>query len=67
MSFTRCSRRSFLYVDVVLDNGRENIMVFLALRRLQRFFFVYLSSKVSTSCFNAVRRAIFALSVFYAI
>ena len=42
-------------------------MFLLALRRLRRYLFVYLSSKFSTSCFNAFRRALFALSVFYAI
>ena len=42
-------------------------MFLLALRRLRRYSFVYLSSKFSRSCFNAFRRALFALSVFYAI
>ena len=42
-------------------------MFLLALLRLRRYLFVYLSSKFSTSCFNAFRRALFALSVFYAI
>ena len=62
-SFTRCSRRSFLYLDGVLDDGRDGVMFLLALRRLRRYLFVYLSSKFSTSCFNAFRRALFALSV----
>ena len=66
-SFTRCSRRRFLYVDGVLDDGRDGVMFLLALRRLRRYLFVYLSSKFSPSCFNAFRRALFALSVFYAI
>ena len=42
-SFTRCSRRSFLYVDGVLDDGRDGVMFLLALRRLRRYLFVYLS------------------------
>ena len=42
-------------------------MFLLALQRLQRYFFVSLSSGFSTSCFNAFRRALFALSIFYAI
>ena len=42
-------------------------MFLLALRRLRRYLFVYLTSKFSTSCFNAFRRALFAPSVFYAI
>ena len=66
-SFTRCPRRSFLYVDGVLDDGRDGVMFLLALRRLRRYLFVYLSGKFSTSCLNAFRRALFALSVFYAI
>ena len=48
LSFTRCSRRSFLYVDGVLDDGREGVMFLLALWRLRRYLFVYLSSKCST-------------------
>ena len=49
LSFTRCSRGSFLYVDGVLDDGRDGVMFLLALR------------------LYAFRRALFALSVFYAI
>ena len=67
LSFTRCSRRSLLYVDGVLDDIRNGVMFLLALRRLRRHLFVYFSSKTSTSCFNAFRRALFALSVFSAI
>ena len=63
-SFTRCSRCSFLYVDGVLDGGRDGVMFVLALQRLRRYLFVYLSSKFSTSCFNAFRRALFVLAVF---
>ena len=66
-SFTRCSRRSFLYLDGVLDDGRDGVVFLLALRRLRRYLFVYLISKFLRSCFNAFRRALFALSVFYAI
>ena len=66
-SFTRCSRRSSLYVDGVLDDYRDGVVSLLVLRRLRRYLCVYLSSKFSTSCFNAFRRALFALSVFYAI
>ena len=66
-SFTRCSRRSFLYLDGVLDDGRDGVMFLFASRRLQRYFFVYLSPKLSTSCFNAFRHALFALGAFYAI
>ena len=66
-SFTRCSRRSFPYVDGVLDRGKDSVMFMLALRRLRRYLFVFLRSKFSMSCFNAFRRALFALSVFYAI
>ena len=65
--FTRCSRRSFLYVDGVLDGGGDGVMFLLALRCLWRYLFVYLGSKFSTSCLNAFRRGLFALSVFYAI
>ena len=50
-SFTRCSRRRFLCVDGVLDDGRDGVMFLLALRRLRRYLFVYLRSKFSTSCF----------------
>ena len=42
-------------------------MFLLALQRLRRYLFVYLSSKFLTLCFNAFRRVLFALSVFYAI
>ena len=49
--FTRCSRRSFLYVDGVLDDGRDGVMFLLALRRLWRYLFVYSGSKFSTSFF----------------
>ena len=28
--FTHCSRRSFLYVDGVLDDGRDGVMFLLA-------------------------------------
>ena len=66
-SFTRCLRRSFLYVDGVLDDGTDDVMFLLALRHLRRYLFVFLSSKFLTSCFNAFRRALFALSVSYAI
>ena len=66
-SFTRCSRRSFIDVDGVLDDGRDGVMFLLALRHLRRYLIVYLSSKFSTSCFNAFRRVLFALSVVYAI
>ena len=34
-SFTRCSRRSFLYVDGVLDDGRDGVM-FLRKKQLMR-------------------------------
>ena len=37
-SFKRCSRRIFLYVDGVLDDGRNGVMFLSALQRLQRFF-----------------------------
>ena len=63
-SFTRCPRRSFLYVDGELNDGRDGVMFVLALRRLRRYLFVYLNSKISTSCFNAFRRALFVLAVF---
>ena len=59
--FTRCSRRSFLYVDGVLDNGRDGVMFLLALPRLQRHLFVSLGSKFPTSGFNAFCRALFFL------
>ena len=45
--------------------GRRYVRV--VLRRLRRYLFSYLRSKFSTSCFNAIRRTLFALSVFYAI
>ena len=50
LCFTRCSRRSFLYVDGVLDDSRDGVMFLLALRCLRRYLFVYLGSKFSTSC-----------------
>ena len=53
--------------DGVLDDGRDGVMFLLALWRLRRYLFVYLGSKFSTSCFNAFRRALFSLCVFYAI
>ena len=61
-SFTRCSRRSYFYVDGVLDDGG-----LVALQRLWHYLFVYLGSKFLNLCFNAFHRALFALSVFYAI
>ena len=64
--FTRCSRRSFLCVDGKLGDEGHGVIFLLLLRRLQRSLFVYLSSKFSTSCFNALRRALFVLAVFYA-
>ena len=67
LSFTRCFRRSFLCVDGVLDDCRDGVMFLLALQRLRRYLFVHLSSKFWRSCFNAFRRALFALCVFYAI
>ena len=66
-SSTCSSQRSFLYVDGVLDECRDGVMFLLALRRLRRYLFVYLSSKFLTSYFNAFRHALFALRVFYAI
>ena len=42
-------------------------MFLSALRRLQRYLLVFLSSKFSRSCLNAFRRVLFALSIFYAI
>ena len=66
-SFTRCSRRSSLYVDGLLDDKRHVVMFVLALRRLRRSSFVFLSSKFLTWCFNAFRCALFALSGFFAI
>ena len=64
-SFTRCSRRSFLCVDGVLGDKGHGVMFLLTLRCLQRYLFVYFSSKFSTSCFNAFRCALFVLAVFY--
>ena len=64
-SFTRCSRRSFLCLDGVLGDKGHSVMFLLTLRRLRRYFFVYLSSKFSTSCFNAFRCALFVLAVSY--
>ena len=40
-------------------------MLLLTLGGLRRYFFVYLSSKFLTSCFNAFRCALFVLAVFY--
>ena len=42
-------------------------MFVLTVRRLQRYSFVYLSSKFFPSRFNAFPRALFALGFFYAI
>ena len=33
-SFTRCSRRIFLYVDGLLDDGRDGVMFLFAFPRL---------------------------------
>ena len=38
----------------------------IAVQRLRRRLFTYLSYKIFTSCLNAFRRALFALSVLYA-
>ena len=62
--FKRCSRRSFLCVDGVLGDDGHGVMFPLALRRLRHYFFVYLGSKFSSSCFNAFRCALFDLAVF---
>ena len=62
--FTRCSRRCFLCRDGELGDDGHRVMFLLTLRRLQRYLFVYLSSKFSTLCFNASRRALFVLAVF---
>ena len=59
--------RSFLYVHGESDDGRDGVMILLALQLLRRYLFVYLSSKFSTSCSNAFRRALFALRVSYAV
>ena len=64
---TRCSRRIFLYVDGVLDDGRDGVIFLLVLRRLRRYLFVYSGSKFSMLCFKAFRHALLALSVFNAI
>ena len=63
-SFTPCLRRSFLCVDGELGDKGYGVMFVLALRRLRRYLFVYLSSKVPTSCFNEFRLALFILVVF---
>ena len=65
-SFTRCSRRSFLCVHGDLGDEGHGVIFLLTLRRLRRYSFVHLSSKFSTSCFNAFRRALFVPAVFYA-
>ena len=65
--FTRCSRRSFLYGDGVLDDCRDGVMFVSALRRLRRYLFVLLSSEFSTLCFNAFGRALIVLAVFWGI
>ena len=66
LSFTRCSRRSFLCVGGKLGNEGHGVMLLLTLRRLWRYSFVYLSSKFWTSYFNVCRCALFVLAVFYA-
>ena len=66
-SFTRCLQRSSVCVDGVLDDDAHGFMFPLALQRLRRYLFVYLSSKSLTSCFNAFRCALFVLAVFYGI
>ena len=63
-SFTRCSRRCFLCVDDESGDDGHGVMLLLTLRRLRRYFFSYLSSKFSTSCFNAFRRTLFVLAIF---
>ena len=65
-TFTRCSRRSFLCVDGKLGKEGHRVMFLLMLRHLQRYSFVFLSSKFSTSCLNAFCCALFVLAVFYA-
>ena len=61
-SFTHCSRRCFLCVDGDLGDDGHTVMLLLTLRRLWCYFFVYLSSKFSSSCFKAFRRAPFVLA-----
>ena len=64
-SFTRCSRRSFFCVDGVIGDEGHGVLFLLTLRRLQRYFFLYSSSKFSTSCLNAFCCVLFVLAVFY--
>ena len=61
-SFTRCSRRCFLCVEGELGDDGHTVMLLFTLRRLRRYLFVYLSSKILTSCFNTFRRALFVLA-----
>ena len=42
-SFTRCSQRSLLCVDGELGYKGYGVLFVLALRRLRRYFFVFLS------------------------
>ena len=65
-SFTRCSGCRFLCVDGKLGDEGHGVIFLLTLRRLRRYLFVYLSSKFSTSCFKAFRRALSVLAVSYA-
>ena len=63
----RVAQRGFLCAYSVLDNQGHGVMFVLTLRRLRRYLLVYLSWKFLQSRFNAFRRALFALGVFYAI
>ena len=64
--FTCCSRRVFLSVYGTENDKQHSVMFILVLRRLRRYWFVFLSLKTFWSRFNVFRRAPFNLAVFYA-
>ena len=61
------ARRGSLCVYNVLDGEEHGVMFVLTLQRLQRYLFVYLSSKIFPSLFKAFRRRLIAIGVSYAI
>ena len=63
----RVARRGFLCLYDALDDQVHGVMFALTLRRLQRYSFLYLSSKFLPSRLNPFRPALFAISVSYAI
>ena len=62
-SFPPCSRRSSLCEDGELGDDGHGVIFLSMLERLRRYLFVYLSSKILISCFNAFCRTLYVLCV----